>query len=112
MVKIHAQKARLYDDGLILRLHDDRGVFVNAQDMSEWGTQKIYGRNGVNIVCKDRWTGEYYIVPVAWNEKFSRRIKKVLPTKRAHVGGNPVSVIWGDKEIAAKVVDSMVGMIL
>ncbi len=85
---------------------------VNATDIERMGTQRVYGRNGTNIIIKLHGDDRLLIVPNDWNTQFCRKIKKVLPGKRQHPAPQDVqiSLIWASPDDWAPVVDNWAGI--
>ena len=52
---------------------------LNVLGLSRLGTQRVYGRNGSQIVAE--YGGELYVIAAVTNPQFAKAIKKYLPIK-------------------------------
>ena len=103
-MRLFTQAAEMRDTAIgRMIVRTGSGPTIFAQDIDALGTQKIWGRNGVQIVAQMK--GEYFIIPKSHNTQFARAMDKVLPQKREHIGRQPVSIKWVSPDIWAPAVD-------
>jgi hypothetical protein len=110
-MRLDAKKAELIDSvaGKVIQA-TDKNTTIRAIDLDRLGTQRVYGRNGVQIIAK---IGEQlYIIPKAWNTSFARKTAKILPNKQQHPAPQqqPISILWVDCEVWCPVVDEWAGI--
>ena len=83
-----------------------REEVVSILGLSKIGTQRIYGRNGSQLIAESG-TGQLYIITAVTNPRFAKAIKKVLPINNA-MPKRGVNIQWSDMAVWAEAVDAYI----